>query len=182
MTNRISAVALALALAASVKAQTLGVPDRPTEKHGAKVEVSFDRFTNTTSAMLRPMRIGGLLSGFEIGAVMVSLGGQPLSSTPRALVMIRSTNDEWQYLRCHGLSILADGQSLGVIPTEHAGDVEAGIRRARVIERVSASLSLDQLVQLATARTVEGRLCNTEFALNPKQILAFRDFASRLKD
>jgi len=72
----------------------------------------------------------------------------------------------WEYLDCHGVSILADGQPVGHGQADHDGSVgDYG-----VTEIISVELSSAQFQQLASAtHSAEFRICNDEFTSSPEQ-------------
>lgn len=71
-----------------------------------------------------------------------------------------SMSDEWEYLECHSLTLLIDGRRLPV-RTTHDGRVSRG-----VLEFIEFDLPRAELARWAKAKSIEGKLCNTEFTLS----------------
>ncbi len=175
---------IAVLVAGTAMSAQLQIPDRPTREHAGSVSISYDRFKDTTSAVLTGVRIGGALSTLYLGGLIMG-PGQDLSRAEQALLVFQQSNREWRYLQCHNVDFLIDGEPIGALRTEHGGNVgTAGISqysRVNVEERVLVYMSIEQLIRLATAEKIEGRLCQTEFNFNDRQRMAIRGLASRLK-
>jgi hypothetical protein len=84
----------------------------------------------------------------------------------------------WLYLKCHGLDLLADNNSLHP-ETSHDGNVGLGGTEVSISETVSFTLSAAEALQLIGSGGIRGRLCNDEFYLNPGQMEGLREFASK---
>ncbi len=87
------------------------------------------------------------------------------------------SSNSWQYLRCHFVNFLIDGQPVDAGDTEHDGTVGRGY----VIEYVKFNVSLSLIDRMAQARSVEGKVCNTEFTFKPETLRLMRDFASTVR-
>lgn len=99
-------------------------------------------------------------------------------TTPNFVAFSLSTsNVHWQYLRCHSVGLLVDGNRLEPAGVKHDGNVGRGY----VSESITFRVTVNELLWMAVAKKVEGRVCNTEFALNAPEILALRNFASYMK-
>ena len=85
-------------------------------------------------------------------------------------------NRTWEYLRCHGVDALVDGQPLS-LKSEHDGIVGRGY----VVETVLSAVPLDDFLRMVNADEVEFRVCRTEFKFG-EAMQAMKDFASRLPD
>ena len=161
--------------------QEVQIPDGPTGKHAPSVVVEYDRFKNTTSAVLTEISVG---SGLAVGAMMTA-SGNDIKRAQSATLVIHSSNKEWSYLRCHDVAFIVDGERWPELASEHTGRVTisgaAGYSNVGVEERVTVPLTIEQFVKLGTAKKVEGRLCRREFTFDAEELIAFRHLASRLK-
>lgn len=161
--------------------QELQIPDGPTGKHAASVVVEYDRFKDTTSAVLTEINVG---AGLYVGAIMMA-SGNDITRAQSATLVIHSSNKEWAYLRCHDVAFIVDGERWTELAAEHTGRVTiSGAGRysnVGVEERIMVPLTIEQFVKLGAARKVEGRLCRREFAFDAEELMAFRNLASRLK-
>lgn len=83
---------------------------------------------------------------------------------------------EWEYLRCHTVAMLADGQPVAVSEAKHTGNVRNG-----VTEFITFEIATRAFLEAVNSAKVEVRLCNSEFTLTLPQLTAFRDFASRMQ-
>lgn len=91
-------------------------------------------------------------------------------------LVIVSSSDTWAFLRCHNVDFLADDQPVPVDASDHDGTVHVG----GVTEYVAVNLSYDAFLQLANSLEARGRICNTEFRLQPHQLSKLREFAALL--
>jgi hypothetical protein len=147
--------------------------------HSGTIKVSYDRFRDVVTASLEPLQLK--LADFRL-AVAIFGSGQSLATAPAPSILITGflmqRNDTWQYLRCHDVAFIADDVRIIDLPTKHNGDVGKGV----VVEQIQFVLTRDQLIRLATAKSVEAKVCNREFHLQGTEIMALQDLASRLKD
>jgi hypothetical protein len=161
--------------------QELQILDGPTGKHAASVVVEYDRFKDTTSAVLTEINVG---AGLYVGAIMMA-SGNDITRAQSATLVIHSSNKEWAYLRCHDVAFIVDGERWTELASEHTGRVTiSGAGRysnVGVEERIMVPLTIEQFVKLGAAQKVEGRLCRREFAFDAEELMAFRNLASRLK-
>lgn len=88
-----------------------------------------------------------------------------------------SSSDGWDYLECHPLAFLVDGQAVDAGETEHDGTVGRGY----VLEYVKFIAPLALIEGMGRARAVEGKLCGTEFTFKPETLRLMRDFASTVR-
>ena len=144
---------------------------RSARERGA-VTVKFDRFTNVTTVSLDGTQVG---SDFKLTAFYSMAGKQPSKPT-RVWFMLSKSSQTWEYLHCHNVALLVDGQPISV-QASHDGRVRDGY----VLEIVAFRLPLDSFLRLATASKVEARVCRTELAIGSLQMAALRDLASRMK-
>ena len=114
--------------------------------------------------------------GLEFSAVYSMPGEKP--SVPSVILLnLSSSSKEWTYLKCHDVTLLADGKRVELGAAHHDGDTG----RDGVRERVSVSVSTLTLLSIARAFILEGRLCGTEFTLRSRELTALRNFASRMR-
>jgi hypothetical protein len=152
------------------------IPPRGTYRHGYKIRVDFDRLEGNTVVSLDTRR-----SEFGRGPGSLSVfylyeGTTPVVPSLVSLTLV-STADIAQYVDCHDLTLLLDGQVRMPIETEHRWWVGDGF----VDEWVTSYLKAGQFLEIVNAKKVEGKLCDTEFVLSSEQLEALRDLASRMQ-
>lgn len=139
---------------------------------------TYDRFADITTIAIAATPLPRTQPPLRFDAYVASHG--PNLNNPRLFVgTFRSLNDTWQFLRCHTVSLIVDNERLSGLPTQHSGRV-ASTQTAAVIESIQVDFTRSQIEQIAAARTVEGRLCTTEFIFPPALLAAFRDLVTRL--
>ncbi len=151
------------------------IPPRNVYSHPYEVKETYDRFKGETTVSLAPDLLNTRNTPNN-WSVFFSYKGETPAPPLSVLAVLWYVADEWTYLNCHSLDLLLDGNTTISPKTEHDGDVKTGY----VIERVLFQLTTSEFLQIANAKTVEGKLCNTEFALSEGQIQAMRDTASRM--
>lgn len=83
----------------------------------------------------------------------------------------RSSRDGgWRYLRCNNTYWLADGVPVDVPDSLHDGSVVSG----GVLEQIVQPLTLETMRTLASATTVEYKICNDEYTVTPQQMQGLR--------
>lgn len=82
---------------------------------------------------------------------------------------INMSSPDWQYLRCHDVTFLVDGERM---PYSGAQTGNAGyndsMRMAEVYERVSFQMPIADAIKIANAGTVEYQVCRDEHEMLPK--------------
>lgn len=152
------------------------IPPRGAYKHPYTVTEKYDRITDVTDVVLKPDLAEEKRGAGSLMAVYTYRGTHPAKPANISFSFV-SLSDDWQYLQCHSLSLLLDGKVRMPLDTTHDGDVGRGY----VLEFVQSRLPLSQFLQIVNAKQVEGRLCNTQFALSSAQMEALRDLASRMQ-
>jgi hypothetical protein len=136
------------------------------KKPGLKVK--NDEFTGESVAYTPLMAVG------EDMELMVLASRSPKNDV---LISLKSYSDNgWEYLRCHHLHWLADGRRVDAPESKHDGHVSYGSSVIEDIEQHPVAES--EFLKLATAKQVRGRLCNTEFQLQPSHIGELRSLAA----
>ncbi len=111
------------------------------------------------------------------GQLWVFMPGVAPSPPAFVSLTVSSRSESWRYLKCHDLSLLADGVAVkGTVPT-HNGDVGRG----GVYESVNVVIPLARFQRLARARSVEGKLCNVEFSLTALNIARLNAFTEPMR-
>jgi hypothetical protein len=143
----------------------------------ALISVEDDKFRGTrTYSTKTEIKLGYRLS-LTVYAVCPDSG----RSGPKGVLFhFISSSSDWWYLKFHALVFLADGQRMswdeeGV---SHDGDVGSGY----VLEQMNVILTPDQFRNLASAKTVEGRLGSTEFSITYADRESFRALSDYLED
>ncbi len=86
----------------------------------AEIEVKYDRFKNRTVVQTDPKKIGGTTLQPALVLLGSYIGRTPPTPATCTLEFV-STASNWEYLRCHSLSCLADGSLVKLPPSEHSG-------------------------------------------------------------
>lgn len=155
---------LALAAASGPYVGEVSNQEELLEKGGVLKE--YDRFKDTTTiTAASKYRQKPLKTSF-----IVSANGKGPVKDDIVILTAHSTSPDWQYLRCHQLDFLVDGEPFSPGETKHTGRVGRGY----VSEHVTARMSWDAFVKLSAAKKVEGRLCRTEFHLTPEDLANMR--------
>jgi len=142
------------------------VPAKPSAHHPGAIAGVFtvhDEFTGTVSfesdefvARERSMANGGTL---EAMWTLLAVGG-----SDTILLHFRAESfDSWDYLNCHDVSVLADGQPVVLPPGEWDGTVgtSASGDRVQVTEYINVELSPANATTIAQADRVQIRYCNS---------------------
>jgi hypothetical protein len=168
--------------AATKKAdRSLKLPERRKYQHADKIDVLYDKFTNqTTVAINYPSGMKVENTSLDLGLLFVFKGqllAQAVHASSKLTLMISSKSESWEYLQFgRDLNLIVDGQRMPIGTLDRDGTVGEGY----VLEFMSANISAAQLLKLANAKSIEGKLSLTEFSLSSDQIETIKDFASRL--
>jgi len=131
-----------------------------TATSNAEVEKKFDRFTNITT----------------IGTTPTANCHHQLSvrwdSKGVCLSMFVHTSNTWQYLQCHPVYLLVDGNPFRSIRTTHNGRVGRGF----VLEFIRIDLTYNEIKELSKSTKIEVKLCNTEFTIPERDMQDLRTF------
>jgi hypothetical protein len=88
-----------------------------------------------------------------------------------------SSRRGWQYLKCHTVSLLIDGQAYPIADEKHDGNVGT----ASVSEYISFKVPLSLVEQMGAAKAVLGKICNTEFTVTPNSLSEMRNFVTAVR-
>lgn len=145
--------------------RTYGIQPTP----NGTIQTKYDEFDKQTTVYVRRMILqypkddgtpSDLTSPLELGIIT---GDSDIVS-----VMISRSGIGWSYLGCNYIKWLLDGEPfLEFRKAQHDGNVFSG---GYVSEHVSQYLRKKEFLEMANARSLRGRLCNTEFSLTPEQI------------
>jgi hypothetical protein len=144
-----------------------------TFKHPYSITLKYDKVDDYTLLDLAAIPLGNKLK-LNVYAVSPGTGWR----TPTEVVLFfSSTSESWKYLTYNSLRFLVDDSvRIDLGDQDHRGTVGSGY----VLEQFFATMSVEQFLELAGARTVAGKLGSTDFALSTSQVMALRDFGSRL--
>lgn len=134
---------------------------------------AYDKFRDISTATLNPLPIRGTSIRLSVA---IATRGKAYGAPDLIHVMLLSSSESWQFLRCRSVTFLADGMRIQATKIEHNGSV---LGSGGVIENVSFGLTADQFWQLAQAKEVEGQLCTTEFRLWPEHRAGLLELTSR---
>lgn len=142
-----------------------------------KIEHKHDEFKGVSTVWAKDIELKDastlLTNGLTLDAFLITKISNAPVKPEVIFLMIKTTSRDWQYLECHSLDFLADGDPIHADKVTHDGSVGRGY----VLEFISANIKPGNLLKIANSQVVRGRLCNTEFALTPAQISKFRELA-----
>lgn len=147
-----------------------------TEHAAGDLKVETDRFTRNRHVILTDMELGESRGAYLRLSMLstVAKGATPVPVAERAsLLSITAWSARESHTDCLHLDLLVDGAPF------RPADQQPGVTRAPNVvgESVSILVTPGQLVQLTSAKSIEGRFCVTEFVLTPSQIGRILDFA-----
>lgn len=138
------------------------------------INVEADRFTGTTKIQTDMKSLSHWGNGPDI-IWHASVKGHALEE---AGIVIAFSHRDWQYLQCHDVKWLVDGEPLQTADADQDGQVQTGY----VQEFVSMPLTLPQIAKFMVAKKVEFRVCNDEFAFDSAQIADMQQFGLDLSE
>jgi len=152
----------------------LGVPAGAFGQRLPELRINYDRFTESTKARIytsvdhrrRP----------QITLFRSSKGRTVVFDTEPTLMLLMTSSDDWQYLECNDVALLADDKPVKIIAGRHRGSVGAGY----VLEQKSVRLTTQSIKQLARATTIALKYCNVEFTLDEPETSTFKMFYTGL--
>ena len=138
----------------------------PGAKLADKINISYDKFKDTTQAIVDPFAVGSeLLFTASFSYKGMGPGGKPGD----VLLVFFSESREWRFLKKHQqkVHILVNGVAVPLGTVAHTGDVVSG----GVKENLGARIKREHLVQLIGAGSVEGRIgLSAPFRFTPLQL------------
>jgi hypothetical protein len=135
-----------------------------------KVELSRDEFRDERTAVAR------LPSGEFFITLRAIRGAGSLSPVFLSLI---TSNPSAQYAQCHAIDLRIDSQPVSV-----PGSEQTQMRRedGGAVETIAALLPPEVTAALASATSLRGRVCRSEFQLTPAQLRTLADFARRYNE
>jgi hypothetical protein len=162
--------------------QSPPIPEKRKFNHKVKIETSYDRFSDTTTAQMEPVEVYHARRGRPQKiwmTVLFTYRDETPAKPARVTIAFNSWSSEWQYLDYRDLTILADGRKAGPVTMELA---KTRIERdGTVTEILSTTMVTDVFLFMVNAGSVEMQLGNAEFTLKPEHLEALRDLASRMQ-
>lgn len=155
------------------------IPAAPPEgSHRAKIQSIYDKFRDQTTVVLSGVSLKATmsLSPFDLTALFLSKG-QTVTEPPIVTLGFAMNSSTWRFLQCHDVVLLADDQRVIPVVANHEGDVQ---RDASVRESVVSHFRIADFLKLANANRIEGQICTTRFTIAGEDLLALKDFASRM--
>ena len=135
-----------------------------------KIKVDYDKYDNVTNISNEMSFSDGTFqlkgpkgegTGLNLWILIGFTGKHSSNKKPDIILgFTHIGNDGWDYLDCHDLGLLINGKVTDFGELKHGGDVLTG---AAVSEYMNMHLTYKQFLKLMTAKTVEGKICNTEF-------------------
>ncbi|MGH8025440.1 MAG: hypothetical protein ACREO0_01825 [Pseudoxanthomonas sp.] len=156
---RIALFAIALAIAAPVRAQT--------------VNETFDRISG--ERMVAYTADGSMDTARPVVTFEASFIGGAASSAIRLAFV--SANGASRFSACHGIGWFVDGQSLPAGPESYRGSVVDG----EMIELIDQAVTAQWAAAIGNAQEARYRVCRDDYALTPRDIEAFARIAAKLK-
>jgi hypothetical protein len=142
--------------------------------HGKTITEKFDRFKGSSAVDLKSSPSG--IANIDLGAFFV-YAGERLSEAPRFVsMMFVSSSSSWKFLQSHDVTFLLDGKPMS--PAKRS-EQDGRVGQGYVLEFISQTLTMDEFLHVANAKTVEAQIGTTEGAFSPEIVAALRDLASR---
>jgi len=133
-----------------------------------------DRFTGIRKISWENRLTGPDMGFFATYLVFADKQGSFKISKPA--IVLTTSSREWKYLRCNTTYWLADGKRVEPINVRHDGTTYRG----GVIEQVVNEFSLEAFQQLAAAKSVEYRVCNTEAYLFASELEGLKQVTQKI--
>lgn len=177
MRNNVSRLAISLALVGAANIACMMSP---------AVQIKHDKFRpdadsvqlDVNDAVSVKQDVSDILFSSEFPHFDLWMMARPPKSgvvDPSVRVMLSSTSRSgWQYLKCHHVSLLVDGQPYSAQNAEHDGNVGTGY----VSEHISFDVPRALVEDMGRGRVVEGKICNTEFTFTPNTLGHVRSFVT----
>jgi hypothetical protein len=125
-------------------------------------EVDYDRFTDTTNIFSSDALPSHKGRTFFILAAVHRRDSYSPGSPVAYRIQVWAYRQDWDYLRCHNLAILADGKPVLLPRTDFESDIISG---NSVAEYISVNASREAIAAIAAARKVEIQVCRDEWVL-----------------
>ena len=125
-------------------------------------EVDYDRFTNTTNIFSSDALPSHKGRTFFILAAVHRRDSYSPGSPVAYRIQVWAYREEWDYLRCPNLAILADGKLVPLSKTHVESDV---ISANSVAEYISVVASREAIAAIAAASKVEIQVSRDEWVL-----------------
>jgi hypothetical protein len=135
----------------------------------AQVEVKYDEAEKQT-VVKTPDRDPTKAPQVQLLAIKEEVAADPTAKT--IAIMFVAKSPEYQYLKCHAVSALADGKPVAVGESDHDGEAQKG----SVVEYVTLQVNLKTLNTLAKASTVKFTVCNDSVQLTAAEMGQFKEF------
>lgn len=152
-------------------------------KFTPEVTVTYDRFkaqTEVRGTLTTKNMFSSAYSCNRPGIQWVAILPDDKAKPPIIALLTYAPCTEWTYLRCHEVSVLADGQRVRLGAQDHNGDVNRG--GGGVSETVTVMLDRDVLAGLPTATRIDLQQCNTEWTLAPEERGLLKAFATKVEE
>lgn len=137
----------------------------------AQFKAEYDRFKDKTLLWAPPLEVFPK-GRIEPQAFTNFPGKSPVATPPSVAIAFRTISPKgWQFLKCHHTNALVDGKPFALPEATHSGDSLEG---SQVQESVRVILDWKDFVKVASAQTVEFRICNTELKITAKRLADWR--------
>jgi len=148
----------------------------PQRSRRGQVTVKYDEFNKVNVVRIDKLELltdDDHISFLMFTALAVHQPNKP--NTSSALITLMSQSESWQYLQCHHVVFLADGEPVQLQEVKHDGRVGRGY----VLEFVRVDIPALTFRQMANSLELRGRLCNTEFTFSQEQRKTLQNFTAQ---
>jgi hypothetical protein len=135
----------------------------------ATVAIERDEFTGQTE-----MKAEALMPPYGFTVLLHTT--REHARTVGGFMMFSRSSEDWQYLRCHHVDMLADGQRVRLGESQHRGSVHRG----GVLEIISVDLDPAALERVTTAREIRVRVCNDAWTISSELVSAMQRIGREL--
>lgn len=152
-------------------AETRLVPEPPPPPSGTvpRVVTETDEFRGSTIHKIEGVHLTSD-RGRALGVRFLAV-----PEDPDPWLVVHSTSDDWEYLRCHSVAMILD-ERRGSLPSDHDGSVGRGV----VVESVRVHLTPALLVAMARGSDVRIRVCSDVLVIDTALRSLMLEFAQRV--
>jgi len=155
----------------------------PAQSSRSKVNVSYDKFDDLTEVSTSESKVDDVVGrkkekqDLRLHARYVCAGNISRCRPDKVELMFVSYSVA-EHVRSHDLILIIDGKRMRTsTPSWSTGDDGAG----HPVEQIDFAISMEDLLRIARAEKVEGKLEQTTFKLNDANLAAMRALAGELE-
>lgn len=162
--------------AGPVDGRLQGIP--PAKDYGRKhlIQREYDKFSDTTAFTLKLSLRSSRNVDVKLTAFWSASGQNPRYAPRLVGLMFTRSQEQWEWLDYHKVSVLTGGGERYSVAGRHSGDTIRG----GVIEHVSFSVDVEKFLDIVNSAEFDVRIGLDDLHLSGDLINALRDLASRM--